>query len=65
MTKQKQKKVNLLGALFDVGKHVHDQYEKRHHPNRRKRPKPAGKSQFFSVKRLANNNHSNSGNQMK
>ena len=63
MPKHKKRKVNLLGALFDAGKHVHDQYNKRHHPNRRKRPEK--KSQFFSVNRLANNNHSNSGNQMK
>ena len=59
----RKKKVNLLGGLFNAGKHVYDEDQKRRHPNRRKRPKP--KSQFFSVKRLANNNHSNSGNQMK
>ena len=45
MPKHKKKKVNLLGALFDAGKHVHDQYNKRHHPNRHKRPEK--KSQFF------------------
>ena len=47
MPKHKKKKVNLLGALFDAGKHVHDQYNKRHHPNRHKRPEKK-KSILFS-----------------
>ena len=59
----RKKKVNLLGALFDVGKHVHDGYQKRHHPNRRKRPEPA--RQRVPVRRVPNNNQSNSGSQMK
>ena len=59
----RKKKVNLLGALFNVGKHVYDEEQKRQHPYRRKRPKPA--RQRVPVKRLANNNHSNSGKQMK
>ena len=59
----RKKKVNLLGALFDVGKHVYDEEQKREHPNRRKRPKPA--RQRVPVKRIANNHESTRGTQIR
>ena len=61
--KGKKKKVTLLGALFGAGKHVHDGYQKRHHPNRHKRPRAAPKRQV--VKRIANNHESTRGAQMR
>ena len=62
-TKNKKKKVTLLGALFGAGKHVHDGYQRRHHPNRRQ-VKPATGVRP-AVKRIANNNQSTRGKQMK
>ena len=60
---RKKKRVNLLGALFDVGKGVHDNYQKRHHPNRRKRPKANLKR--VAVRRVANNHESTRGAQLR
>ena len=63
MPTRKKKKVNLLGAFYDLGKGLDENYEKRHHPNRRKRPKPAPKRQV--VRRIANNHESTRGAQMR
>ena len=60
---RKEKKVNLLGAFYNLGKGAHDNYQKRHHPNRRRVKPGVGKRQ--AVKRIANNNQSTRGTQLK
>ena len=63
MPTRKKKKVNLLGAFYGLGKGLHENYEKKHHPNRRKRPRSAPKR--VPVKRVPNNHESTRGKQMK
>ena len=59
---KQKRKVNLLGPSFDAGKHAHDEYEKKHHPNR-KRPKPTRNR--VPMNRLPNNHQSTRGKQMR
>ena len=63
MPTRKKKKVNILGAVFNLGKGAHENLQKRHHPNRR-RVKP-GVGKRPAVKRIANNNQSTRGTQLK
>ena len=63
MPTRKKKKVNLLGVFYNLGKGVHDNYQKTRHPNRRRVKQGLGKRP--AVKRIANNHESTQGTQMR
>ena len=62
-TKKKKKKVNLLGVFYNLAKGTQENYQKRNHPNRRRVKTGVGKRQ--AIKRIANNNQSTRGTQLK